>query len=279
MNDLAQKLEYLKWLKIMGIEYYFSDKKDSNILLPSLCEGSGRSLSVSEGSSAKNRDLSPIGKEVPRLEANLLALDPQRCSGSAQKLDNIDSVDKLREIVENFKGCSLKDFALNTVFADGMQNAKIMLIGEAPGAKEDEQGIPFCGESGVLLDTMLAAIGLSRKENIYITNTIFWRPPANRTPTKEEKEICKPFLEKHIALINPKLIICVGSTAVTGVLGDKVTINEARSNMHFYQNKYLTNPINTIAIFHPAYLLRQGGRKKDAWFDLIKIQQFIEENI
>jgi len=272
MNDLAQKLEYLKWLKIMGIEYYFSDKKDSNILL--------------------NMAPTVIPKRsnvIPRLDRGIhntaqngspglrsAAPEDDKC---LPPLDNIDSVDKLREIVENFNGCSLKDFALNTVFADGMQNAKIMLIGEAPGAKEDEQGIPFCGESGILLDTMLATIGLSRKENIYITNTIFWRPPANRTPTKEEKEICKPFLEKHIALINPKLIICVGSTAVTGILGDKVTINEARNKMHFYQNKYLTNPVNTMAIFHPAYLLRQGGRKKDTWFDLIKIQQFIEENI
>jgi DNA polymerase len=152
-----------------------------------------------------------------------------------------------------------------------------MLIGEAPGAKEDEQGIPSCGESGQLLDTMLAAIGLSRKENIYITNTIFWRPPANRRPTKEEIEACRPFLEKHISLINPKLIVCVGSTAVAGLLGDKVNINTARNKIHPYQNQYLSKPINTMAIFHPAYLLRQPGKKKDTWFDLMKINEFLDK--
>jgi uracil-DNA glycosylase family 4 len=283
MNNLNQKLESLKWLKEVGIEYYFSDKKDSNISLlsPSL----PARTSEAEQSYTKKVIAKSLGGDVATPEGFTRHSQDHHVPPKAgaprddAELVNVDSVDKLREAVNNFKGCSLKDFAKNTVFSDGQQSAKIMLIGEAPGAKEDEMGVPFCGESGQLLDIMLSSIGLSRKENIYITNTIFWRPPANRTPTKEEKEICRPFLEKHIALINPKLLICVGSTAVTGLMGDKMNINTARNNIHQYQNQYLSKPINTMAIFHPAYLLRQPGKKKDSWFDLIKIQQFIAENI
>lgn len=276
MNNISKKLEYLKWLKSVGIEYYFSEKKDSNISL--LKELQNRSAKIADKISYK-----PITKEIGIITStNNLNNDNNEISNimNAKNLaDAADSLDKLKETVMNFNGCSLKNFALNTVFADGNHGAKIMLIGEAPGAKEDEIGIPFCGESGMLLDIMLSTIKLSRKENIYITNTIFWRPPANRKPTKQEMDVCRPFLAKHIALINPKLIICVGSTAVTGLLGDKININLARNNIHSYQNEYLSKPINTMAIFHPAYLLRQPAKKKDSWFDLIKIQQFIEEHL
>jgi DNA polymerase len=281
MNNIAQKLEYIKWLKSIGIEYYFSTKKDSDISLINELKGhynkkqeiGSDTIMVNESTKFHTAEKLTVvsnndgDKEVSSVkEARSLA-------------DSISSLDKLKEIVANFNGCTLKNFALNTVFADGNPEAKIMLIGEAPGAKEDEFGIPFCGESGMLLDIMLSTVKLSRKENIYITNTVFWRPPANRKPTKQEINICQPFLEKHIALINPKLIVCVGSTAVTGLFGDKTSINTARNTKHFYQNSYLPQPITTMAIFHPAYLLRQPAKKKDTWFDLIKIQQFIEETI
>lgn len=278
MNSLAQKLEYLKWLKSIGIGYYFSDKKDSNISLIS-------ALTLQ----AQKHINKPIKEKVGLIAKDVVnAIIPNKVMNSSTILTEVlesrklaslaGSLDELKEIVTNFNGCSLKDFALNTVFSDGVSNAKIMLIGEAPGAREDALGIPFCGESGILLDTMLELIGLSRKENIYITNTIFWRPPANRKPTKQETDICKPFLERHIAFVKPKLIICVGATAVAGLLGDKITINDARKNIYFYKNEYLEKPINIIGIFHPAYLLRQSGKKKDTWFDLIKIQEFIEKN-
>ena len=292
MNTLAQKLEYLKWLKSIGVEYYFSEKKDSNISWienyaknnPSYRK---RHLSHPEHQLSHPELVSGSQNTQERLtvvKTDMISKGRSDDSTSnlqdSRKLaDTADSLDKLKEIVINFNGCGLKNFALNTVFADGNRSAKIMLIGEAPGAKEDERGIPFCGESGMLLDIILSTIGLSRKENIYISNTVFWRPPANRRPTKQEMDICRPFLEKHIALINPKLIICVGSTAVTGLLGDKININTARTTGHFYQNEYLQQPIHTKAIFHPAYLLRQPSKKKDTWFDLIKIQQFIEENL
>lgn len=322
MTNLNQKLEYLKWLRLIGVEYYFSEKKDSDIswlynlrknpdpekhqLLDSRFCGNdkdGSGMNNKDGAGIANEDtMTNIGAgiTIPLLShpKNLLhnprdplshlshpreSGDPAMSSHSSspyRKLaDSAESLEELKDIVKNFNGCDLKGFATNTVFSDGNPLAKIMLVGEAPGAKEDELGIPFCGESGILLDTMLLTIGLSRKENIYITNTVFWRPPANRKPTNQEMEICRPFLEKHIALINPKLIICVGSTAVADLLGDKITISLARNNIYTYQNKYLSEPINTMSIFHPAYLLRQSEKKKDMWFDLIKIQQFIKKNL
>lgn len=189
------------------------------------------------------------------------------------------NLEELKKAITSFDGCDLKKTATNIVFGDGYIDAKIMLIGEAPGAEEDEQGIPFCGDSGKLLDNMLASIGLSREKNVYITNTIFWRPPANRRPTKEEIALCRPFVEQHIALVKPKLLILVGSTAVSSLLGDSLEISKIRQEYYSYTNEYLAEPISTTAIFHPAYLMRQPSQKKQAWYDLLKIKEFISKNI
>lgn len=271
-SDFEQKVEYLKWLESIGIGYYLSEEGareslDANVTHK---QSKARHGKPQNYQIAKDSQISRNGLPCSPLETPL---------GSDAPLDLVSSLSELKTMVEKFDGCALKNFATNTVFADGNPKARIMLVGEAPGAKEDERGIPFCGESGMLLDTMLLTIGLSRQENVYITNTIFWRPPANRRPTKEEMDACRPFLEKHIALINPELIICVGSTAVTGLLGDKITIGMARNNTYLYNNKYLTKPVQTMSIFHPAYLLRQSEKKKDTWFDLLKVQQFIQENL
>lgn len=193
--------------------------------------------------------------------------------------DSCNTLDDLKNSILNFDECSLKLAAKNTVFSDGNPKAKIMLIGEAPGATEDEQGIPFCGESGKLLDNMLSSIGLLRSENFYITNTIFWRPPANRPPTQTEIDICKPFLEKHIALVNPVLLILVGSTAVTSLLGNHLQISKIRREYYQYSNKYLKEEITTSALFHPAYLLRQPLQKKSSWYDLLKLKEFVNLKI
>lgn len=192
---------------------------------------------------------------------------------------SLPSLAELKETVMNFTGCDLKKTATNTVFSDGIESSKIMVIGEAPGATEDEKGIPFCGDSGKLLDNMFSSIGLSRKTNLYITNIIFWRPPANRRPTKEEVEICLPLVEQHIAIIKPKLIILVGSTAVTSLLGEGFQISKIRQEYYSYKNKYLDSEIKATALFHPAYLMRQPMQKKTTWHDLLKIKEFISKNI
>ncbi len=182
------------------------------------------------------------------------------------------TITELRAAVEAFAGCALKKMATNTVFADGTENAPIMFIGEAPGADEDRQGIPFCGTSGQLLDKMLAAIGLSRAENAYISNTVFWRPPGNRNPTEEELMICRPFVEKHIALAKPKLLVMVGGIAMKSLLNETQGITRMRGHEHRYHHDQMDAAIPAYALFHPSYLLRQPAHKALAWKDLLQIK-------
>ncbi len=190
-----------------------------------------------------------------------------------QLADSCNSIENLEAVVQNFDGLKIKRGATNTVFADGNPKSDIMLIGEAPGANEDKYGIPFCGQSGKLLDNILLAINIDRSK-CYITNTIFWRPPANRRLTSKEIDICRPFVEKHVALVNPKIIILVGSTAVESLLDLKTPMGLLRKQSFKYQNSYLTKPIDTFVISHPSYLLRQPLQKKIMWFDIQKINKF-----
>lgn len=244
---------------------------------------------ISAGTAAKwhnimeTDDVMVADKPRPFVEEQTTQTQAQPASSNKPEsrilADSASDIDALRDAVMNFDGCRLKLTAKNTVFSDGKFGAEIMMIGEAPGASEDEQGIPFCGESGKLLDNIVKSIGLSRQENVYISNTIFWRPPANRRPTDEEIEICKPFIEKHIALAKPKLLILVGATAVSAMLGKHLQISKIRQEYYDYKNPYLDNTITTTALFHPAYLLRQPYQKRAMWYDLLKIQQFLEKSI
>ncbi len=234
----------------------------------------------------QNRFVKPVqgvkDEAMPRPKAAaapVLTPPPSQAVALARELaDKAKTLDELREMVKNFDACALKKTAMNTVFADGNPNAKVMVIGEAPGEQEDKQGIPFCGMSGQLLDKMLATIGLTR-QNFYITNTIFWRPPGNRNPSPEELAMCEPFMEKHIALINPTLLICTGGVSATNVLKSKLGISKLRGHLQQYQNRYMEKPVDVAVIFHPSYLLRSPGQKKLAWFDLLQIKQWLNERL
>ncbi|QEK39880.1 uracil-DNA glycosylase [Candidatus Sneabacter namystus] len=234
-----------------------------------------------ESSERNNRKYIKISakKSEEKFTIKTNVVDPTKdktISKAYKAADAVHSLEELYIAIKDFEDCQLKKFATNTVICDGVIPATVMIIGEAPGTNEDAQGIPFCGDSGKLLDLMLSTIGLSRKSNVYITNTVFWRPPANRKPTNMEIESCKPFLEKHIALIKPKLLLLAGSTAISSILGYDKTISTIRGKYFKYINKYCKESIDTTAIFHPAYLLRQPARKKDSWFDLLKIKNFLK---
>lgn len=201
---------------------------------------------------------------------------PSAAIAQARQLaDAATTLDELRKAIQEFNGCTLKKTATNTVFADGNPKAQVMVIGEAPGAQEDEQGIPFCGQSGQLLDKVFKSIGLDRT-TFYITNTVFWRPPGNRQPSKEELAICQPFLQKHIALVSPRLLILAGSTAASGVLQSNLAMSRLRGKTHSYSNPYLEKPIPVFVIFHPSYLLRSPGQKRLAWHDMLAIQDYLD---
>ena len=152
-----------------------------------------------------------------------------------------------------------------------------MFIGEAPGANEDIEGKPFVGEAGKLLDKMLSFINLSRN-NIYITNMVFWRPPGNRTPNEKEISVCLPYTKKHIKIIKPKLLVFVGSIAAKNLLNSKEGITKIRGKKHIYEDKENDLKIEARAIFHPAYLMRNPIEKKTMWDDLLEIDEFINSN-
>jgi len=188
------------------------------------------------------------------------------------KLDaiNLNSLEEINEYLKKSSFCDIKQLSQNTVMSDGIENAKIILIGEAPGEEEDAQGIPFCGRSGKLLDNILKSINLDRKINIYITNTVYWRPPANRRPTDEEIDKCRPFLFRIIELIKPDFLILCGATAIQSVLQENDTkigdIHGKIIDININGRK-----IKASGIYHPSYLLRSPSSKKTAWFDMIEI--------
>jgi len=180
------------------------------------------------------------------------------------------TLEELKGALLAFEGCALKYTATNLVFGDGNPKARVMLIGEAPGADEDRQGLPFVGQSGQLLDKSLEAIGLTR-QNFYITNIIPWRPPGNRQPTPAESEACLPFVQRHIDLVSPDFLILVGGTATKTLLGGRDGIMRLRGSWKDYTSEQ-GKKMKVMAIFHPAYLLRSPGQKREVWMDLIKIK-------
>ena len=178
----------------------------------------------------------------------------------------------LRAALERFDGVSLRKTATNLVFADGNPAADVMLVGEAPGADEDRLGLPFVGVSGQLLDRMMAAIGLDRT-TFYITNACFWRPPGNRKPTDLELAAQKPFVERHIELVAPKVLVLVGAAAAQGLLGTTEGITRLRGRWFEYRLGENGQTIPALPIFHPAYLLRQPAQKRETWRDLLKLNE------
>ena len=184
------------------------------------------------------------------------------------------TLDALRALLENFDGCALKATATRLVFADGNPQARIMFVGEAPGREEDLEGLPFVGRSGKLLDRMIAAIGLDRT-SAYIANVIPWRPPGNRTPTPQETQICLPFIQRQIELVNPDVLVTLGNPSTQTLLETREGIMKTRGRWFEYNTG--TRVIRAIATFHPAYLLRSPDYKCMAWQDLRAIAKALEQ--
>ena len=190
-------------------------------------------------------------------------------------IENIQTaLENLRKKIKNISNCNLKESAKQIVFSDGNQNSHLMIVGEGPGQKEDEIGKPFVGDAGKLIDKMLKAINIERK-NIYITNVVNYRPPNNRKPEPAEITRYSEFLREHISIVNPKILILMGSTAIESLFGNKIKISKERGiwkELIINQKTYLT-----MITFHPAYLLRQSDQKKFSWFDLKEIRKKIDK--
>jgi DNA polymerase len=215
---------------------------------------------------------------------NLLNMDllinnsPINRFNNSEKLSNdlgkSQQLEKLKKMIEAIKNCELKDSANKMVFSDGNMNSKIMLIGEGPGAQEDREGLPFVGRAGKLLDKMLEAINLNRKK-VYISNVVNYRPPQNRRPTDQEIRRYYPFLKLHIDIINPKILVLLGSTALNAIMGNEKVISKVRGK---WMKKKIENcDPYIIASFHPAFLMRQPDQKKLAWIDLKLIREKMKQ--
>ena len=184
--------------------------------------------------------------------------------------DKSNNLELLKKSIIELKNCNLKRHGKNMVFCDGNPKSKIMLVGEAPGANEDQEGLPFVGRAGMLLDKMLAAINLDRKK-VYISNIVNYRPPENRKPTEEEIRRYLPFITKHIEIINPKILVLLGSTAMNALIGNNVVISKMRGK--WIEKKFGSCKTSVIITFHPAFLMRQPAQKKMAWIDLKMIRE------
>lgn len=187
--------------------------------------------------------------------------------------DKIDLLEKLKTKIQNIDNCELKSQAKKLVFGDGNPNSELMIVGEGPGEKEDQMGKPFVGDTGTLLNKMLKAIDIER-EKIYITNVVNFRPPNNRKPEPAEITRYSEFLKTHISIINPKILVLMGSTAMESLFGSKIKISKERGiwkELIVNNKKYLV-----MITFHPAYLLRQPDQKKYSWADLKEIRKKID---
>lgn len=232
----------------------------------------------------------PVVGNPPRAPASRAPVDqqPPAQRGAPRKINNnpindarrlamqAQSLAELRALVEQYEGCPLKKAAKTTVVADGAHSADVMIVGEAPGAEEDARGLPFVGRAGQLLDRMLAVIGLSRQENVYITNLIYWRPPGNRDPSPIEMQMCAPFLLRQIELKKPKLLLTAGKFATHAMLNKEDGIMKLRGRKLSYAQEGMA-AIPCIPMLHPAYLLRNPADKAKAWDDLRTIAKLCDE--
>ena len=230
----------------------------------------------------------PQGRALPKVEQPVSSTMRPATTGLAQNTggacqsandtcNSAATLEELRAAVENFDGCALKLTAAHTVFGDGNPQARVMFIGEAPGADEDRIGKPFVGRSGQLLDKMTAAIGLNR-DLYYICNILPWRPPGNRTPLDSEIAVCLPFLKRQIDLVDPDYIFILGGSAANSLLNMAETISKMRGHWYEY-TKTNGKTARVMASFHPAYLLRTPGQKAKAWADLLRLSKELKAEI
>lgn len=269
-NDAKALISALEWQVAMGV-----DEAIAGIPVDRYAQAAARRQARADQARPAAPPQMPVAPAPrPRADADSPLGAAEAAAAGQKAARDCKSLDDLRRALEGFDGCSLRNTATQLVFGDGNPQADIMVIGEAPGADEDRQGKPFVGVSGQLLDRMLSFIGLTR-ENFYITNTVYWRPPGNRKPNDGEFAVCRPFVDRHIELIDPKLLLLVGDKSVRGLAG--ATTGITRSRGQWYDVKIGDKTIPALATFHPAYLLRTPAAKRQAWQDLLTFQRRMRE--
>ena len=276
--DPALWAEAVAWQQECGVFDILSAEPVDAFLAKASAAASAQALETPAIRPAAARPTAP--KPAPAVRTNQHArrgLEAVDDIAEAEKLAAAcGTIKELREAVEAFEGCLLKETASNTVFADGVEDTDVFIIGEAPGADEDRQGKPFVGRSGQMLDSMLSYVGLNREENFRITNIVFWRPPGNRKPNAGEVALCWPFSKRHIELVQPKVILAVGGLSAQTLIDPNLRITRERGKWKSFEVGGKGVPV--LPTLHPAYLLRQPINKREAWTDLLILKQFLSEN-
>ncbi|PCI41191.1 MAG: uracil-DNA glycosylase [Rhodospirillaceae bacterium] len=187
------------------------------------------------------------------------------------------TIDDLRTSLASFDGCaSLQKTAMNLVFSDGPADAKVMVIGDLPGSDEDRQGVPFVGDGGILLNKMLASIGLDRAD-VFVANTVFWRPPGKRSAYAGEIAVCLPFVERMIEIVDPQILITLGGPATHSLLAQQGNISKLVGRWFTYETPKMSHPITACGLYHPDFLIKSPAMKRQAWANLLAIQAKIAE--
>jgi len=222
----------------------------------------------------------PAKRPVARSATHPGAALPAGPAEAAALAASCQTLDELKAALNAFTGCALRDTATQLVFADGADDAQLIIVGEAPGAEEDRAGRPFIGPAGQLLDRMLGSIGLDRGK-IRIINTVPWRPPGNRTPSDAEIALCLPFLHRHIALIRPRILLSLGAVATKALLPEAGAsgIRRLRGTLREADIAGLESPLPCLPSYHPAYLLRTPMAKSESWQDLLQLREWLETSI
>jgi len=272
---MSRDLDALAWLVEMGADEAILDQPVDHCA-PATPRAAARVAATAEPPRAgPDRAIPAIQSAAPVAAVAAAAVPaprPEAAASARERAAACQTLAALAEAVRGFEGCGLKATATNTVFADGVPGARVMFVGEAPGADEDRLGRPFVGVSGQLLDAMLRWIDLDRQRNVYIANVVYWRPPGNRPPTTSEVAICLPFIRRQIALARPEILVFLGNSAAQALLGTTGGIGKLRGRWLTYESTEGDPPVQAIATFHPAYLLRSPAQKRESWRDLLMIK-------
>jgi DNA polymerase len=264
-SDLVQVLD---WYLAMGV-----DTATGEETVDWLARGPEAAMPAVQRPQALAPGSDPAGltpAPVQRVPASPARAPDAAETAASQIARSCATLEELGAALARFDGCALKATAKNLCFYRGNAKARLMLIGEAPGSDEDRAGKPFVGPAGQLLDKMLAAIGLTEAD-VHITNIVYWRPPGNRTPTPQEAEVCRPFLERQVELVVPDLVLLVGGAAAKQVLNETEGIMKLRGRWR--ELTMGSHTARAMATLHPAYLLRSPAYKRQAWRDLLAVKQ------
>ena len=284
-NDTRTQIagQLLAWYEAMGVDAALEDKPTDWLVRGARAPGVGFALPAAKVESAEDparpeptaraRPTSASPPQAPRAPRQFVGTPPAGEAGARSSLAATRALPELEAILRRFEGCGLKATAKNLCFYRGAERARLMIVGEAPGRDEDLEGRPFVGRAGMLLDKMLAAIGLSEAD-VHITNIVYWRPPGNRTPTPQEAIACRPFLERQVALVAPQIVLALGGAATKHLFDIADGIMRVRGKWRDIEIG--GHRARAMATLHPAYLLRTPAAKSMAWRDLLAINEALK---